>query len=213
MNASAFYPLLMFTLAYAITPGPNNVMLAASGATFGYRRSLPHMLGVCLGAALMLILVGCGLLTAFERLPYFHTALKYLGAGYLVWLAWRIAGSQTVGSTGTPLQPLGFGQAMAFQWVNPKSWIMAVGIVATYTPHEGFYTHLWLTAVLLIVVSFPSISLWTLLGRMVARALPSVTAVQRFNRSMAGLLLLSLYPLAAELWEYVGPWTHRVASV
>ncbi|MNO07754.1 hypothetical protein D3C81_2300790 [compost metagenome] len=66
---------------------------------------------------------------------------------------------------------------------------------------------------LLIVVSFPSISLWTLLGRMVARALPSVTAVQRFNRGMAGLLLLSLYPLAAELWEYVGPWTHRVASV
>lgn len=213
MNASAFYPLLMFTFAYAITPGPNNVMLAASGATFGYRRSLPHMLDVCLGAALMLILVGCGLLSAFERLPYFHAALKYLGASYLVWLAWRIGCSHTVGSHGIPLKPLGFGQAMAFQWVNPKSWIMAVGIVATYTPHEGFFTHLWLAAGLLIAVSFPSISAWTLLGRMVARALPSPAAIQRFNRSMAGLLLLSLYPLAAELWEYVGPWTSRVASV
>lgn len=206
MQASAFYPLLMFTLVYAITPGPNNVMLAASGATFGYRRSLPHMLGVCFGAALMLMLIGCGLLSAFERLPYFHIALKYLGAAYLVWLAWRIARSNAIGSRRTPHKPLGFLQAMGFQWLNPKSWIMAVGIAATYMPHEGFLAHLWLAAMLLAVVSFPSISVWTLFGQVVGRVLPSATHIQRFNRTMAGLLLLSLYPLAAELWEYASPW-------
>jgi len=201
MNASALYPLLMFTFVYAITPGPNNLLLAASGAAFGYRRSLPHMLGVSLGAALLLLVVGCGLCAVFERMPHLHAALKYLGAAYLVWLAWCIARSGSPGHHRTVRQPLRFWQGMALQWINPKTWVMAVGVAATYMPRDGYVLHLLLAGVLLILVSFPSTSLWTLFGQCVACTLRSPAAIQRFNRTMAGLLLLSLYPFAAEAWD------------
>lgn len=205
MNASAFYPLLMFTFVYSITPGPNNMLLAASGAAFGYRRSLPHMLGVSLGAALMLLVVGCGLCVVFERVPQLHTALKYLGAMYLVWLAWCIARSGHAGNGRPALQPLGFWHGVALQWINPKTWVMAVGIVATYTPRDGYFLHLLLAGLLLILVSFPSISFWTLFGQCVACTLRSPAAIVRFNRTMAGLLLVSLYPLAVEFWDCLCP--------
>lgn len=201
MNASAFYPLLMFTFAYSITPGPNNLLLAASGAAFGYRRSLPHILGVSVGAALMLVVVGCGLCTVFDRVPHLHTALKYFGAAYLVWLAWCIARSGNAGKQRTARQPLRFWQGLALQWINPKTWVMAVGIAATYTPRDGYLLHLLLAGALLILVSFPSISAWTLFGQCVACRLRSPAAIHRFNRTMAGLLLVSLYPFAVEVWE------------
>ena len=201
MNASAFYSLLVFTFVYSITPGPNNLLLAASGAAFGYRRSLPHMLGVSLGAALLLLVVGCGLCAVFERLPQLHAALKYLGAAYLVWLAWCIARSGKAGHHRAAHQPLRFWQGMALQWINPKTWVMAVGVAATYMPRDGYLAHLLLAGGLLILVSFPSISVWTLFGQCVAGTLRSPAAIHRFNRTMAGLLLLSLYPLALEVWD------------
>lgn len=200
MNASAFFPLLMFTFVYSITPGPNNLLLAASGAAFGYRRSLPHMLGVSLGAALMLVLVGCGLCTVFDRVPHLHNALKYFGAAYLVWLAWCIARSDNAGDHRLSARPLGFWQGMALQWINPKTWVMAVGVAATYTPRDGYLLHLLLAGILLVLVSFPSISIWTLFGQCMACTLRSPAAIHRFNRTMAGLLLVSLYPFAVEVW-------------
>lgn len=200
MNASVFYPLLMFTVVYSITPGPNNLLLAASGAAFGYRRSLPHMLGVSIGSALMLWVVGCGLCTAFDQVPQLHMALKYLGGAYMVWLAWDIARSGHVGHR-EARRPLRFWQGMALQWINPKTWVMAVGIAATYTPRDGYHAHLLQAGLLLALVSFPSISFWTLFGQCVACTLRSPAAVQRFNRSMACLLLLSLYPLGVEVWQ------------
>ncbi len=201
MNATAFYSLLMFTVVYSITPGPNNLLLAASGAAFGYRRSLPHMLGVSFGAALMLWVVGCGLCTLFDRVPHLHTALKYFGAAYMVWLAWCIARSDHAGHHQHARRPLRFWQGMALQWINPKTWVMAVGIAATYTPRDGYHAHLLLAGLLLALVSFPSVSAWTLFGQCVACTLRSPAAVQRFNRSMACLLLLSLYPLGLEVWK------------
>lgn len=201
MNASAFFPLLMFTFVYSITPGPNNLLLAASGAAFGYRRSLPHMLGVSLGTALMLVLVGCGLCTVFDRVPHLHNALKYFGAAYLVWLAWCIARSDNAGDHRLSARPLGFWQGMALQWINPKTWVMAVGVAATYTPRDGYLLHLLLAGILLVLVSFPSISIWTLFGQCMACTLRSPAAIHRFNRTMAGLLLVSLYPFAVEVWE------------
>lgn len=201
MRPSSFYPLLMFTLVYSLTPGPNNILLAASGAAFGYRRSLPHMLGVSVGAALMLVIVGCGLCASFSHMPLLHSLLRYLAALYLLWLAWRIAQSGAAGRHQAPPQPLRFWQGMALQWINPKTWMMAVGVAATYTPREGYFTQLLLAGVLLALVSFPSISLWTLFGQCVACSLRSAEALQRFNRVMAALLLCSLYPFALELWQ------------
>ena len=189
-------PLAVFAFVSSVTPGPNNVMLTASGARFGYKRSMPHMLGICLGVVVMLIGTGLGQLFAVE--PRIYTALKYLGAAYLIWLARKIAQSGSVQAGESGQKPMGFWQAAAFQWVNPKAWIMAIGVVATYTPRESFFTNLLLSALVLGLVNYPCISAWTLFGSAVGRALRTPQALRLFNGLMAGLLLLSLWPLAAE---------------
>ena len=197
-STSFLLPLAMFAFVSSVTPGPNNVMLTASGATFGYRRSVPHMLGICLGVVVMVLLIGAGLGKLFEAQPQIYTLLKYAGAAYLIWLAWKIAGASGVDRGQSGPQPFRFWQAAAFQWVNPKAWIMAIGVVATYTPREGFFANLILSALVLGLVNYPSISVWTLFGSTVGRALRTPRALRTFNGVMAGLLLLSLWPLVAE---------------
>src|SRR5690606_23976746 len=103
--------------------------------------------------------------------PRLYTWLKYLGAAYLLWLAWKIARSGQAGAGQAAAQPFGFWQAAAFQWVNPKAWIMAIGIVATYTPRDGYAANLLLAALVLGLVNYPSVSVWTLFGSAVGRAL------------------------------------------
>lgn len=198
-TASMLLPLALFSLVSSITPGPNNVMLTASGASFGYRRSLPHMLGISVGVCIMVLLVGAGLGSVLQYWPHFYTALKYVGAAYLVWLAWKIAGAGKIEGGKANAQPLSFWQAAAFQWANPKAWIMAVGIVATYTPREGYVFNLLLAAMVLLIVNFPSISVWTLFGSAVGRLLRSPQALRNFNWAMAALLLLSLAPVVQEM--------------
>lgn len=197
-SLSFVLPLAMFAFVSSVTPGPNNVMLTASGATFGYRRSVPHMLGICLGVVVMVLLIGAGLGKLFETEPRIYTLLKYVGAAYLIWLAWKIARAGNVDQGQSGSRPFSFWQAAAFQWVNPKAWIMAVGVVATYTPREGFLVNLMLSALVLGLVNYPSISVWTLFGSTVGRALRTPQALRTFNGVMAGLLLLSLVPIFAE---------------
>ena len=199
MNYTAYLPLALFALVSSITPGPNNVMLTASGATFGYRKSMPHMLGITIGCAVMLLLVGLGLGAVFERVPVLYTLLKYAGALYLLYLAWRIANAGRVQGGANRPRPLTFVEAAAFQWVNPKAWIMSIGIVATYTPHDAFLTNLLLACVVVVIVNFPAISVWTLFGSALARVLTSPAAIMRFNMCMALLLVVSLYPIVQEL--------------
>ena len=195
-ESSAFIlPLAMFAFVSSVTPGPNNVMLTASGATFGYRRSVPHMLGICLGVVIMVLLIGAGLGKLFEAEPRIYTLLKYVGAAYLIWLAWKIARAGGVDQGQSGSRPFSFWQAAAFQWVNPKAWIMAIGIVATYTPRDGYAANLLLAALVLGLVNYPSVSVWTLFGSAVGRALRTPRALQRFNWCMAALLVLSLYPV------------------
>lgn len=198
MTSTALLPLALFAFVSSITPGPNNVMLTASGATFGYRRTLPHMLGISAGVALMLLLVGAGMGTVFEARPALYTTLKYVGAAYLLYLAWRIARAGGVDGAAARSKPFTFLEAAAFQWVNPKAWIMAVGIVATYTPHEGFFKNLIVATLVLSIVNFPSISVWTLFGSALRRLLRQPKSVQRFNIGMALLLVTSLYPVVLE---------------
>lgn len=198
MTFTVLLPLALFAFVSSITPGPNNVMLTASGATFGYRRTLPHMLGISVGASVMLLLVGAGLGTVFDAMPRLYTALKYIGALYLLYLAWRIARAGGVDGAAARSKPFTFFEAAAFQWVNPKAWIMAVGIVATYTPQDQFFHNLILAALVLSLVNFPSISVWTLFGAALRRVLHNPVAVQRFNLCMAALLVASLYPLVLE---------------
>jgi len=154
-----------FAFVSSITPGPNNTMLLASGVNYGFRRTMPHIAGISLGCMVMLLLVGLGLGQAFAAVPLLYNALRYTGALYLLWLAWKIAtaGAMTVQGASDG-QPLTFWQAAAFQWVNPKAWIMVVGAASTYAPRDQFERNVIVLALLLGLVNAPSICVWAGFG-------------------------------------------------
>lgn len=186
--------LAAFAFVTSITPGPNNLMLMASGANYGFRRTIPHMLGVALGFVLMVALVGVGLMGLFDAFPVTHTVLKVAGIAYLLWLAWAIANSgmpDTSGSTGTPMT---FLQAAAFQWVNPKAWQMALTAITLYAPERTVFSILMVAAIF-GAVNLPSVSSWTVLGQQMSRVLSSPQRLRAFNIFMAVLLVASLLPV------------------
>lgn len=188
-------PVTLFGLSSAFTPGPNNIMLTASGVNFGFRRTVPHMLGVAIGFSVMNLAVGLGLGGVFERYPHIHMGLKYVSIAYLVYLAWRVATAGEVNNAQGRGKPFTFLQAAAFQWVNPKAWIIAVGAVATFTTVGGdLFAEVLLMSLIFLLVTLPSTSMWAYFGTLIARYLHSPERLRLFNWSMAGLLLISLVP-------------------
>ena len=185
-----------YCLVSSITPGPNNLMLMASGANFGFLKTIPHMLGVSLGFVLMVFLVGIGLAQIFDIYPIAHAFLKVGSVGYLLYLAWKIANAAPIDAKGSSGTPMTFLQAAAFQWVNPKAWTMAVTAVTVYSPDTNLPTIVAVAAIF-GVVNLPSVSLWTLMGQQMARILTNPTRLRLFNWTMAALLIASLYPV---LW-------------
>jgi len=126
-----------FALVSSITPGPNNVMVMASGANFGLRRTVPHILGIACGFVVMLLLVGLGLARLFEMFPVIRLVLTVVSALYLLWLAWKIAHAAPFGSDSARGRPFSFLQAALFQWVNPKAWMMALSAITLYAPGDS----------------------------------------------------------------------------
>ncbi|ANN68608.1 LysE family translocator [Bordetella bronchialis] len=204
LSASLLGPLILFSLVSSITPGPNNIMLASSGLNFGFRRTLPHMFGVNIGFSLMILLVGAGLGAVFHGSPAIYTALKYGGAIYLLYLAWKIATAGEIREGGRRARPFTFLQAAAFQWVNPKAWVMVVGLAATYIPESGFFMNLVVATIVCGIVNLPAIGVWVTFGTALRRVLHKPGAIRAFNLTMATLLVLSLYPIALELAASMG---------
>ena len=189
-----------FALSMSGTPGPNNVMVASSGATFGFTRTLPHMLGISIGFPIMLVAVALGAGQLLQAVPALHTALKWLGSAYLLWLAWHIAtASPAPPDANAASRPLTMLQAGLFQWVNPKAWIIALGAVATYTTAEGVLGQSLLLALIFVVVTLPAVAFWTMTGVGAARLLRTERSLRVFNLVMAALLVLSLLPLLRDL--------------
>ncbi|WP_298261478.1 LysE family translocator [uncultured Litoreibacter sp.] len=194
MNIELISALILFAFVSSATPGPNNLMLMASGANFGFRRSIPHMLGISIGFMLMVFLVGIGLMQIFDQFPESHLILKVASVGYMSWLAWKIANAappKGAEATGTPMT---FLQAAAFQWVNPKAWAMALTAITIYAPDRSVLA-VTLVAIIFGAVNAPSVSMWTVLGQQMRRLLTKPARLQAFNYTMAALLLASLYPL------------------
>ena len=133
--AAAF---IVFAVATLFTPGPNNIMLMASGLNFGLSRTVPHGFGVPLGFGFMVLVVGFGLGAFFAAFPIAYQVLKYVGAAYLLYLAWRIATAAGVHNENARARPFTFFQAAAFQWVNAKAWVMAIGAVTAYAGITSF---------------------------------------------------------------------------
>ncbi|WP_299685671.1 LysE family translocator [uncultured Tateyamaria sp.] len=194
MNTDILAALATFAFVSSITPGPNNLMLMASGANFGFRRSIPHMLGIGCGFVLMVMLVGAGLAQIFVAYPASHTLLKTASVAYLLYLAWKIATAAPATAQAATGRPMTFLQAAAFQWVNPKAWTMALTAVTVYSPGTGLWA-IALVALIFGAINLPSVSSWTLLGQGMARLLTSRARLRAFNWTMAALLVASLYPV------------------
>ena len=196
MTHDLLLALIGFAFVTSVTPGPNNMMLLASGVNFGLRRTLPHMLGISLGHSLMVFLVGLGLAGVIEGWPPAKTVLKVVSVGYMLWLAWEIAHSPAPKPGMAAARPFSFLQAAAFQWVNPKAWAMALGAISAYAPDRS----VWGVAVVALVfacVNLPSVSLWAWAGEQLRGWLARSTRLRMFNWTMAGLLVLSLIPVLA----------------
>ena len=189
--------LALFAFVTSVTPGPNNLMLMASGANFGFRRTVPHMLGVSLGFVLMAFLVGVGLAGLFQTYPLAVTALEVVSVVYMLWLAWKIAHAAAPKERQAGGTPMTFLQAAAFQWVNPKAWAMALTAVTVHAPDRSLWA-VALVAVIFGAINLPSVSLWTLIGQQMRRVLTNTRRLMIFNWTMAGLLVLSLAPV---LWH------------
>ena len=194
MSYELITALTLFAFVSSITPGPNNLMLMASGANFGFRRSVPHMFGVTLGFILMIILVGVGFVQVFEAYPLSNTVLKVVSIAYLFYLATKIATAAPIEKGATAGTPMTLLQAALFQWVNPKAWTMAVTAVTVYTPDHTL-TSIAVVALVFGTLNLPSIGSWTFLGQQMARILTNPRRMVLFNWTMALLLVASLYPV------------------
>lgn len=196
--------LIAFTLTTFATPGPNNSMLMASGLNYGVRRSIPHFLGIALGFPVMALAVGLGFAELFEPLPMLHTLLKIAGVSYLAYLAYRIATTPVSAGGVATGRPLTFMQSCAFQWVNPKAWVMAVGAMVTFTvAGSGYLWQVFTVCAVFILFGAPCNFAWLWLGRTLQRWVQAPQSLQRFNWAMAALLFASLLPVVAELLGFI----------
>jgi threonine/homoserine/homoserine lactone efflux protein len=189
--------LIGFAFVTSVTPGPNNMMLLASGVNHGFRKSIPHMLGISIGFGGMIVAVGLGIGQIFTRYPQTYLALKVISIIYLLWLAWKIANSSPLSSEGAEVvgRPMSFLGACAFQWVNPKAWTMALGAISAYTVAADYTKSLLIVGLIFTVINLPTVSLWTLFGTVLRRWLTDPTKVRIFNITMAVLLIASLVPI------------------
>lgn len=195
MTTELLLALMGFAFVSSITPGPNNLMLLSSGVTFGFWRTVPHMLGIGFGFMLLLATVGFGLAEVFERWPTAYTLLKIAGATYLLYLAWKIAHAGPLEAREGRARPFSFLQAAAFQWVNPKAWVMAVTAMTLYVSPADFTQSVLIVTLVFGLINVPSVSVWTLFGTGLRQILRQPRAVRIFNMVMAGLLVASLVPM------------------
>ena len=184
-----------FALVSSITPGPNNLMLMASGANYGFRRSIPHMLGIASGFVVMVCLVGVGLIGLFDAWPPAHTILTVVSVAYLLWLAWKIAHASAPRRGEGTGRPFTFLQAALFQWVNPKAWLMLITVVASYANPQQFVLSVAMIAVIFFLMGIPLISAWNIGGVALKGWLQQGQRLLRFNQAMAVLLLASMAPM------------------
>jgi threonine/homoserine/homoserine lactone efflux protein len=192
----SFVPLVLFAAVMSLTPGPNVIMVTASAANFGFRRTIPHMLGVTVGFGILIMAVGLGLAGLFHAEPRLHEVLRYAGGAYLLYLAWCIARAGAGSGAAPRAKPIGLFQAALIQWINPKGWVIAVGALTAYTTATGdVRRETAVIAAVNAVTCLVSVMIWAGFGAAIGRFLGNPRARQAFNWLMAGLLIISLIPV------------------
>ncbi len=197
MSIETFLALIVFAFVSSITPGPNNFMLLASGVNFGFRRTVPHMIGIAIGFASLLLAVRLGLGALLIAFPGLNLALKIAGGTYLLYLAWKIGTSRSMGDPQATGRPMTMVQAAAFQWVNPKAWVMALTAMSVYTDPDNPLVSVMIVVLGFTLVNLPSVSSWALFGVMLRGFLAAPVRLKWFNITMGALLALSLWPMLA----------------
>ncbi|WP_028228736.1 LysE family translocator [Paraburkholderia ferrariae] len=190
---------MLFVVVTTITPGPNNTMLLASGVNFGFRRTVPHILGISSGVFALMLCVGFGLGEAFRRVPVLFTALEAASVAYLLYLAWKIGTSGELKVKKGEHRPMRFHEAIAFQWINPKAWMMVLTAATTIRLSADFGVNTLAMGVLFYVIGLPCICVWAAFGTGVRRFLSNPRRLRAFNIAMALALVASMYPLFAHL--------------
>jgi len=190
------FALSTYAFVMSITPGPNNLMLTASGANFGFRRTLPHMLGVTAGFCLHTVVMCLGLGAAFVRFPELQTALAWIGAAYLAYMAFKLTGAYAPDEMAAPRKAITFFEAALFQWVNPKAWLIAITVAAMFMPKQADpYLASAVIFVVLAVVNLPCIAAWALFGHGLRRFLEVPARRRVFN----GVMAIALFATAAAM--------------
>jgi len=204
LPAEVWASMAVFAFVTSVTPGPNNMMLLASGVNFGVRATLPHALGISCGHFIMLMAVGLGLGALFHRVPAVYPLMQALGMAYVFYLAWGIVRSgppSAQDETNQGAKPLGFWGAAAFQWVNPKAWVMTLGFFSNYLPQEASVPLIAAASLWFSLINFPSIAVWVLMGVRMGHYLHVDLYRRTFNWGMAVLLVAAM---AASLFMPLG---------
>ncbi len=198
-----YLAIFIFGVSTGITPGPNNIMLMTSGMNFGIKRSIPHVLGICVGFPVMIILIGLGFSIVFEKFPILHEVIKILGLVYLLYLSWLIANASPDKLESKESKPFTFLQAALFQWVNPKAWVVATSSISAYTTLEGnIYSQVLIIAISFFFAAIIATSTWLVFGKGIKQILQSAKQQRIFNISMAALLVASVFPVIQEVYQY-----------
>lgn len=180
-------PLMTYVVTMSVTPGPNNLMLAASGVNFGFRRTLPHLLGISVGHGVQVMVVASALAWMLVWLDAVRLPLVAAGCSYLLWLAWRQARAGQPGGR-KKVRPLGFLGAALFQWVNPKAWMMVLNVAILFLPRGGGWQAAATLALWCALVNLPCIALWAMAGDRLSVWMKSPLVLKVFNYTMAALL-------------------------
>lgn len=196
MPVEMFTALVAFASAMAFTPGPNNIMVTASGVNFGFTRTLPHILGITFGFVVLLVGCAAGLGAIFAAYPPLQIVLKFAGAAYLLWLAWKIAtAAPATGDDARATRPITFLQAALFQWVNPKAVVAALSAVAIYVRPAHWLSDFGLLLAVFAIVTILAVATWTSFGVALRRVLTDPKHARIFNVAMALLLVAGIVPM------------------
>lgn len=196
LNFESLLGLVAFALVSSITPGPNNVMLLASGVNFGFKLTIPHMLGISFGFFILALASGLGVGVFLQQFPALHMVLKVVSALYLIYLAIKIARDRNINDhEGTDKKPLTFLQAALFQWVNPKAWMIAISAMIIFGHSSPSLATISWIALVFSVVGLPCIAIWAVFGVLLKQLLSQPIYLKWFNISMGALLIASIYPV------------------
>jgi threonine/homoserine/homoserine lactone efflux protein len=192
MTWDLFVALFTFAGISAWTPGPNNTILLASGINYGFKRTVPMVLGVAFGFPFMIGIVGLGLGKVFESYPIIYSTLKYVGSAYMLWLAWKIAKSTPSEANAAEKPPMSFMQGALFQWINPKAWVMAVTATSAYTLASDYHRGLAVVVTTFVLMGLTSASGWALFGAGLRDLMNDPRYFRQINIALAIALVVSI---------------------